>query len=256
MVIATWNVNSIRMRLPHVLEWLAEHRPTVLCLQETKVEDALFPRSEFDQLGYHLSIAGQKSYNGVAIISTLPIEDAQIGLPGDPPHAEKRMISATIAGIRVINVYVPNGSEVGSEKFSYKLDFLSRLRDAMTKWTADGRAAILLGDFNVAPEARDVYDPAAMEGQVLFHPDERSALAAVKSVGLEDVYRLHHSETGRYSWWDYRMNAFRRNMGLRIDHVWTTPDHARSCAACEIDTAPRKREKPSDHAPVVATFSL
>lgn len=254
VTIATWNVNSIRTRVPHVLDWLAEHRPTVLCLQETKVEDPLFPRREFEEQGYHLSVSGQKSYNGVAVLSIVPIEETRFGLPGDPDDAPRRLMTAVIAGIRVINVYVPNGSEVGSEKFAYKLNFLSRLRNVVEKWISDGRPSVLLGDLNVAPEARDVYDPVAMEGQILFHPDERAGLSAVKDIGLEDLFRLHHADDGRYSWWDYRMNAFRRNMGLRIDHIWATLDLAKRCTACEIDIAPRKREKPSDHAPVWARF--
>lgn len=254
MIIATWNVNSVRMRLGHVLDWLVERRPTVLCLQETKVEDDLFPRSEFERTGYRLAVAGQKSYNGVAILSMLPLEDVRIGLPGDPADAPRRLISARIAGLRLVNVYLPNGSEVGSEKFSYKLSFMSRLRDVAAGWIAEGPPVVLAGDFNVAPEARDVYDPVAMEGQILFHPDERAALSAIQAVGLEDVLRRHRPEPGLYTWWDYRMNAFRRKMGLRIDHIWATPDLAGRSLDCEIDPSPRKREKPSDHAPVLATF--
>ena len=252
--IATWNVNSVRMRLETVLDWLENHQPQVLCIQETKTPDVQFPKESFLKLGYEVTFTGQKSYNGMAIISTLPSTDVCFDFAENPDALQKRFISATISGIRLINVYFPNGSEVGSPQFAYKLDFIAQLRRHLESNLAPTDPLILVGDFNIAPEARDVYDPVAMDGEILFHPEERAALAALKAWGLVDVFRLHHEEAGQYSWWDYRMNAFRRNMGLRIDHIWGTPALAARCIACDIDKEPRTRPRPSDHVPVLATF--
>lgn len=251
--VATWNVNSIRVREPAVRAWLERHRPDVLCLQETKVVDEKFPCAGFEALGYRVEAFGQPTYNGVAILSRHPLSDCVRGLPGEPPDAPRRAIAATVAGIRIVDVYVPNGESVGSEKFAYKLDWMRRLRAAIEA-PARREALLLCGDLNVAPEARDVYDPAALEGDVLFHPDSRAALAGLAGCGLVDAFRLHHQEAGCYSWWDYRMNAFKRRRGLRIDHILVTPPLAERCTSCEIDVEPRAQVQPSDHTPVIATF--
>ncbi len=251
--VATWNVNSIRVREAAVCAWLERLRPDVLCLQETKVVDEKFPRAGFERLGYGVETFGQPTYNGVAILSRRPLVDCQRGLPGDTPDAPRRLLAATIAGVRIVNVYVPNGDTVGSEKFAFKLDWLRRLRESLEPLPRDGDL-LVCGDFNVAPEPRDVYDPAAWEGTVLFHPSARSALADLAALGLTDALRLHHPEGGLYSWWDYRLNAFKRRMGLRIDHILVSDPLAGRCTACQIDTEPRGLPQPSDHAPVIATF--
>src|SRR3990172_1508458 len=254
--IATWNVTSIRMRLETVLDWLEKHQPQVLCIQETKTPDVQFPKESFYKLGYEVSFTGQKSYNGMAIISALPSTDVCFDFTENPDALQKRFISATLGGIRLINVYFPNGSEAGSPQFAYKLDFIAQLRRHLESSHTPRAPLALVGDFNIAPEARDVYDPVAMDGEILFHPEERAALAVLKAWGLVDVFRLHHEEGGQYSWWDYRMNAFRRNMGLRIGHSWGKLALAARCIACDIDKEPRTQPKPSDHAPVVAPFQI
>lgn len=253
LTLATWNVNSIRVREAAVLDWLERTAPDVLCLQETKVVDAQFPRDGFARLGYRAETWGERTYNGVATLSRLPLEDVVRGLPGDGGDAPRRALAATVGGIRVWNVYVPNGQAPGSDKFAFKLDWLARLRGAIAPVAPDTRLAVC-GDFNVAPEARDVHDPAALADDVLFHPEARAALQALLDAGLRDTFRLHHEEAGLYSWWDYRMNAFRRRRGLRIDHVFASPALAATCLACDIDAEPRGRPQPSDHAPVVARF--
>jgi exodeoxyribonuclease-3 len=252
--IATWNVNSIRARQEAVLSWLRKHAPDLLCLQETKVEDAQFPMEAFRAAGYEPVVAGQKSYNGVAMLSKRPLTEVRIGFADLPLDEQKRLMAATIDGIRVINVYMPNGQSVGSEKFIYKLGFIARLRTYLDQCHKPEEPLVLVGDFNVAPEPIDVHDPKGWEGEVLFHPEARAALAHLKSWGLEDLFRLHHTEGGAYSWWDYRIAAFRRNLGLRIDHLWGTSGVAARCRGCEIDKAPRAGERPSDHAPVIAVF--
>ena len=251
--VATWNVNSIRVREAAVRGWLERHAPDVLCLQETKVVDEKFPRAGFEALGYQIAAAGQPTYNGVAILSRHPIEQRVDALPGDGADAPRRYLAATIAGLRIVNVYVPNGDTVGSDKYKFKLDWLGRLRAALD--AVEHRADLLVcGDFNVAPEPRDVYDPAAVENDVLFHAEARRALADVLAWGLSDAFRLHHDEAGQFSWWDYRLNAFKRKMGLRIDHILVSAPLARRCTGCVIDVEPRAATQPSDHAPVVATF--
>ena len=252
--IATWNVNSIRTRQDAVLSWLRKHEPDLLCLQETKVEDEKFPMDVFRAAGYAPAVAGQKSYNGVAMLSKRPVSEVRIGFPDLPLDEQKRLMAATIDGIRVINVYMPNGQSVGSEKFIYKLGFIARLRTYLDQCHKPEEPLVMVGDFNVAPEPIDVHDPKGWEGEVLFHPEARAALAHLKSWGLEDLFRLHHSEGGAYSWWDYRIAAFRRNLGLRIDHIWATPSVAARCRGCEIDKDPRAEARPSDHAPVIAVF--
>jgi len=255
MKIVTWNVNSVRARLPRVVEWITRQQPDVLCMQETKTVDADFPRAEFEALGYHLELFGQKTYNGVAIASRVTATAVVRGLPDDPLDADRRLIAGTFGGVRVIGVYVPNGTEVGSERFAFKLAWFRRLR-TMLEATATPRDPVLIcGDFNVAPEDRDVYDPEAWRGRLLFHPDEQAALRHVMAWGLVDAFRLHEPGGGHYSWWDYRSGAFHRGWGLRIDLVLMTESLAARCRAVTIDREARKGEKPSDHAPVVADLA-
>jgi exodeoxyribonuclease III len=249
MRIATWNVNSLKVRLPHVLDWLVTNQPDVLCLQETKQVDSQFPLVELQQVGYQAVFSGQKTYNGVAIISKLPPTEVVYGLP-DFADEQKRVLAATIQGVRVICVYVPNGESVGSDKYQYKLAWLAALQAWLKEELQRHPKLALLGDYNVAPEDRDVHDPAAWQGNVLVSPAERAAFAALVQLGLRDSFRLFEQPDKSYSWWDYRMMAFRRNMGLRIDHILLSP--ALECSACSIDRAPRKLERPSDHTPVVA----
>lgn len=254
MRIATWNVNSIRARATSVLGWLSRCEPDVLCMQETKVEDDDFPTDEFLRLGYAVLTSGQKSYNGVAIASRLPVSDVAMGLLDDPDDTQKRVIRATISGMRVYSVYVPNGKSPNNPAFQEKLRFFSRLRETVARELESTSAVAICGDFNVAPHERDVPDPDAMRGQLHFHPDEHRALASLMSVGLVDVFRMHHTENRRYSWWDYRAGSFRRNIGLRIDFILASAWLASACTSADIDVAPRREEKASDHTPVMATF--
>jgi exodeoxyribonuclease III len=249
MKLATWNVNSLKVRLPHLLEWLAANPVDVVCLQETKTEDKNFPLAELQQAGYQVAFSGQKTYNGVAILSREPADDVQYGIPNFEDE-QKRVLAATISGVRVVCVYIPNGQEVGSDKYQYKLKWLA----ALTAWLKDELVKYprlaLLGDYNIAPEDRDVYDPVAWQGNVLVSEAERDAFQALLHLGLRDSYRLFEQADKSYSWWDYRMMAFRRNMGLRIDHILISS--GLQCTSCLIDKAPRKLERPSDHTIVVA----
>ena len=249
MKIATWNVNSLKVRLPHLLGWLAEQQPDVVCLQETKQQDADFPHAELQAAGYHSVCSGQKSYNGVALLSREPIADVQTGIP-DFADEQKRVIAGTIGDVRIVCVYVPNGQSVDSDKYQYKLNWLA----ALTAWLKDELAKhpklALLGDYNIAPEDRDVHDPQAWQGNVLVSEPEREAFKGLAALGLRDAFRLFEQDAKSYSWWDYRMLAFRRNQGLRIDHILIS--EALQCTACVIDKAPRKLERPSDHTPVIA----
>ncbi|MEO8605990.1 MAG: exodeoxyribonuclease III [bacterium] len=255
MQIATWNVNSLRVRLPQVLDWLRAEQPDVLAMQETKCEDGKFPAADFAALGYAALWSGQKTYNGVATLARTAPADACLALPGaDDP--QRRVLAATIAGVRVVNVYVPNGERVASEKYAYKLAWLERLHSFLADELTRHARLVVLGDFNIAPEARDVHDPAAWEGQVLFSQPERAALQRLLDVGLADSFRLFEQPEREFSWWDYRMGAFRRNFGLRIDHVLLSDSLRSACHACRIDKAPRRLERPSDHAPVIAELSL
>jgi len=253
MKLVTWNVNSLKVRLPQVLDWLAAHQPDVLCLQETKLEDVNFPVAEIAAAGYQVLFSGQKTYNGVAILSKTPASEIVTAIPGFV-DVQKRVLAATIAGVRVINLYIPNGQSVDSDKYQYKLGWL----EAMTAWLTDELARhprlALLGDFNIAPDERDVHDPKAWEGQVLFSLPEREAFRRLVDLGLADSFRLFEQPEKLYSWWDYRMNAFRRNMGLRIDHILLSPALAETCKSCTIDKEARKAERPSDHAPVMVEF--
>ncbi len=251
MKVATWNVNSLKVRLPQVLDWLQKHAPDVLCLQETKLEDAKFPEQDLRAAGYHAVYSGQKTYNGVAILSKLSATDAQSSIPGfDDP--QKRVLAATINGARVICLYVPNGQSVDSDKYLYKLNWLARATDWLRLERAANDRLIVVGDFNVAPEERDVHDPKAWEGQVLCSVPERRAFQDLLAIGLVDGFRLFEQPPQAYTWWDYRMNAFKRRMGLRIDHILLSNSVAATCRACSIDIEPRKDERPSDHAPVFA----
>lgn len=251
MKIATWNVNSLRVRMPQVLDWLGRHRPEVLCLQETKLEDANFPVSAINEAGYQVLFSGQKTYNGVCIVSLAQPSETITGIPGFE-DSQKRVLAATVGGIRIINIYVPNGENTGSDKYQYKLRWLAAFRDWLGQELARHPRLAVLGDFNIAPENRDVHDPAAWEGNVLFSVPERNAFKELLAAGLKDAFRLFEQPEKSFTWWDYRMNAFRRKMGLRIDHILLSPELARRCRACSIDEAPRKAERPSDHAPVVA----
>ncbi len=255
MKIATWNVNSIRVRLPHVLDWLGKHKPDVLCLQETKVMDEDFPAAEFEQAGYAAMFSGQKSYNGVATLSRQPACDVVRALP-KADGTQKRLLAASVNGVRIVNVYVPNGEAVSSDKYGYKLAWLKALKAYLKAELETYPKLAVLGDFNIAPEERDVHDPKLWEGSVLFSDKERAAFQALVSTGLADTFRRFDQPPMSFSWWDYRMGAFRRNHGLRIDHILASRALASACKACHIDSAPRGLERPSDHAPVTAEFDL
>jgi exodeoxyribonuclease-3 len=253
--IATWNVNSLRVRLPHLKDWLAAHPVDAIALQETKLADPDFPKDEIEALGLHVAFSGQRTYNGVAIVSRAPLADSVAGIPGFEDE-QKRVLAATVGGVRLIDVYVPNGQTVGSDKFEYKLRWLDALRGYVAAEIARHPRLVLLGDFNIAPEDRDVHDPKAWEGSVHVSPAERAALQALQTVGLKDCFRLFEQPEKLYSWWDYRMMAFRRNAGLRIDLILASTTLAQKCLESRIDKAPRKLERPSDHAPVLATFDI
>lgn len=255
MKIATWNVNSLRVRLPQVLEWMQRMQPDVLCLQETKVIDDDFPLAAIRDAGYHAAYAGQKTYNGVAVLSLAPITTTVSTFP-DFADVQKRMLAVTIGEFRVVNVYIPNGQEVGSDKYAYKLIWLQALQRLVAAELKTNRPFVLLGDFNIAPEARDVHDPQAWEGRVLFSEPERKAFQALIGVGLVDVFRSFEQPEKSFSWWDYRAGGFRRNHGLRIDHILASVPLSARCRVCTIDTEPRRHEQPSDHAPVLAEFDL
>jgi len=252
--IASWNVNSVRARRERLFRWLATQAPDVVCLQELKTTEADFPFDDLRAAGYHAVIHGQKTYNGVAILSRVEATDVERGFGDGGDDTQSRLIAARVAGVRVASVYVPNGQEVGSEKWRYKLAWLGCLRSWLDARCTPGEPLVLCGDFNVAPEARDVYDPAAWESTVLFHPDARSALERVRSWGFTDTLRIHHQEAGLYSWWDYRMLAFPKDNGLRIDHIFASEPMARRCTAASIDRQERKGQLPSDHAPVLSEF--
>jgi exodeoxyribonuclease-3 len=253
--IATWNVNSLRVRLPHLAEWLAANPVDAIGLQELKLPDEQFPRAEIEALGMHAAHYGQRTYNGVAILARGPLADVATGIPGDD-DPQRRVIAATIGGIRLVNVYVPNGQEVGSEKYAYKLGWLEKLRAWLAGELARRPLLAIIGDFNIAPEDRDVHDPAKWEGSVHVSEPERKALSAITGLGLVDLFRRFEQPPGTYSWWDYRMGAFRRNHGLRIDLVLASAELAARCRACTVDRSPRAWERPSDHAPVVASFDI
>jgi exodeoxyribonuclease-3 len=253
MKLATWNVNSLKVRLPHVLQWLADNPVDVLCLQETKTIDEKFPVAEIVAAGYHVAFTGQKTYNGVAILSKYAITEILKNIPAFEDE-QQRIIAATIEGVRVICAYVPNGQAVDSDKYQYKLRWLDGLHTWLSKECKTHPQIAVLGDYNIAPEDRDVHDPVAWQGQVLVSEPERAALQRLCALNLTDAFRLFEQPEKLYSWWDYRQMAFRRNRGLRIDLILLSPALVARCSACVIDKAPRKWEQPSDHTPVVATI--
>ncbi len=251
MKLAAWNVNSLKIRLPQVVDWLSTNQPDVLCLQETKTEDDKFPLAEIKAAGYHALFSGQKTYNGVAILSKQQGKETVSAIPAFN-DMQKRVLAATIENMRVICVYAPNGQSVDSDKYRYKLEWLAAfnnwLKDELTRYPQ----LAVLGDLNIAPEDRDVHDPQAWEGNVLVSPRERLAFREMLKLGLKDSFRLFEQPEKSFSWWDYRMNAFRRNLGLRIDHILLSHTLAPGCKSSTIDTKPRQAERPSDHAPVLA----
>jgi exodeoxyribonuclease III len=253
--IVTWNVNSLRVRLPQLLEWLASERPDIVALQETKLPDADFPLTQIQDAGYHALYSGQKTYNGVAILSRTPAHDPVRDVPG-LDQRQRRIVAASYHGVRVLNLYVPNGQAVGSDKYAYKLEWMETLTGYVAAQLSQYPRLLVAGDFNVAPEERDVHDPKAWQGQVLFSEPERAAFRRLLAAGLSDSFRLFNQPDGSYSWWDYRMGAFRRNQGLRIDHILVSDALRAACLSCRIDKEARRRERPSDHAPVVAAFEL
>ena len=259
MKIATWNVNSIRTRLDHVVNWLKANPVDVLCVQETKVVDADFPRSPLEALDYHLYLSGQKSYNGVALLSRTPLTDVSTGFAPILGEAivgeldeQKRVITGMLGAIRIVNLYVPNGSEVGSDKYQYKLRWLEMLQAYLKTLLSQHSNLLVCGDFNIAPEDRDIHDPTGRENHIMASEAERQALqSSILSLGLVDAFRKFNQEGGQFSWWDYRAAAFRRNLGWRIDHHYLSPSLAERAICCVVDREPRKLEKPSDHAPVL-----
>ena len=253
--IATWNVNSVNARLPNVLEWLRAARPDVALLQEIKCLDTAFPREDIEELGYEVATHGQKSYNGVAILSRRPIEDVARGLPGDPLDEQARYIEATVGGVRVASIYLPNGNPIGTEKFAYKLAWLERLRAHAAALLELDELFVLGGDYNVIPEPVDCHDPRAWAGDALFQPESRRAFRALLHLGLTDAFRaLHPGEERAYSFWDYQRGSFQLDHGVRIDHLLLSPLAADRLASCAIDKEPRRRPKASDHTPVVVVL--
>jgi exodeoxyribonuclease-3 len=249
--ISSWNVNSLKIRLPQLIEWLDSRQPDIVCLQETKLEDRNFPSTEIDAAGYSVCFFGQKTYNGVALLSRYPLSEVIYGNPCFPDE-QKRLISATAGTSRVVCAYVPNGQTVGSDKYAYKLDWLRALAEWLEEEMAVYPNLIVAGDFNIAPEDRDVYDPGVWAGQLLCSDAERAAFRKLQALGLKDSFRLFDQAEKTYSWWDYRMLGFQKNNGLRIDHILLSPPLAERCRSSGVDREMRKRERPSDHAPVMA----
>lgn len=253
--IATWNVNSLRVRLPHVLAWLKENNPDVLALQETKLQDDDFPLAAFHDAGYEAVYSGQRTYNGVAILSRKQVKDVIRDLP-DHQDVQRRVLAVLAEDIRILDLYVPNGESTTSEKYQYKLDWLEKLDLFLKRELKTHPRVIVLGDFNIAPEEMDVHDPKLWDGQVLFSMPERKAFQDMLNLGFNDCFRQLNPTEKSYSWWDYRLNAFKRNMGLRIDHILASSQLAPHCVKCYIDKSQRALERPSDHAPVIAEFKL
>lgn len=261
MEVATWNVNSIRMRLTHITDWLQANPIDVLCLQETKVTDELFPKEAFASLGYHTYIYGQKAYNGVALISKVPLEKVHLGFAGvlesevvGDLDEQKRVITGVLNSTCIVNLYVPNGSSLGSDKYAYKLRWLTLLREYLAVLLSQYERVNVCGDFNIALEDRDIYDPADKATHIMSSPPEREALQSVLSLGFKDAFRKFNQEEGHFSWWDYRAASFRRNQGWRIDHHYLSPLLYEQAHRCTIDIEPRKREQPSDHTPVIVQY--
>lgn len=251
MKIATWNVNSLNVRLPHLLGWLATAAPDIVGLQELKCEDAKFPVDAIREAGYEAVFSGQKTYNGVAILSRTPISNVQRGIAGYD-DSQQRVIAATVNGVRIINAYFPNGQAPGTEKFAYKLDWLAHLTAWLKQELTTSPELCLIGDYNIAPTDADAHPD--WKEEIHVSPPERAAFSALEALGLNDVFRKFEQADKSFSWWDYRMNAFRRNLGLRIDHILASPLLAQRCTGCMIDKSTRVLERPSDHAPVIATF--
>ena len=256
MKLVTWNINSIRARTQRLVGWLDANRPDVVCLQETKVEDAQFPLEAVEKLGYRAVMFGQKSYNGVAILSTAELTDVTRGFGDDPDDDEARVIAATTHGIRVVDVYVPNGQDLTSDRYPYKLAWYGRLRAFLERTTSPDRPVVVCGDMNVTADDQDVWSPAAWKDQIHCSPPEREALANMRAWGLDDVFRVKKPEGGVWSWWDYRGVSFFKDQGLRIDHILTTAVLTAKCTSCVVDRTARKGQDASDHAPVTATFGL
>ena len=263
MRIATWNVNSLRVRLEQVVHWLETHQPDVLCLQETKVADDLFPHDPLNAVGYRAAVSGQKAYNGVALVSRQPLEDLRIGFDGlleEDGEAvalseQKRVISGRLGPVRILNVYVPNGTSVGSKRYGYKLAWLDCLGRYVATQLEQDEPFCMAGDFNIAPEDRDLHDPQQFKGHVMASQQERDALQAVLGQDLKDVFRRFHGESGHWSWWDYRSGGWRRNQGWRLDQIYLTRDLHHTAKDCWIDRQPRGLPRPSDHAPVVVDLA-
>jgi exodeoxyribonuclease-3 len=255
MRIATWNVNSLKVRLPHLLDWMARTQPDVVCLQETKTEDANFPVAELRAAGYHAVYCGQKAYNGVAILSRSELTDVQHGIPNfaDDP---KRVIGATVDGVRIISIYAPNGQSLESEKYQYKLRWYEALAAWLTAELQGQPRVAVLGDYNVAPEDRDVHNPKRWEGGLHVSEPERAAFRRLLEVGFSDAFRLFAQAEKEFTWWDYRLMAYQRGWGLRIDEILLSAELAARCTTCSIDKSPRELERPSDHTPVIADLNL
>jgi exodeoxyribonuclease-3 len=251
MKLASWNVNSVKIRAPAVCEWLAAAAPDVLLMQELKCEAAAFPADAFRAAGYeHHHIVGQKTYNGVAIVSRRPFEIVLESLPGDETDAQSRYQEITINNLHIINIYAPNGNPLGTEKFPYKLAWLARLQVRLETLSRENKSFVVMGDFNIIPEARDCYEPAAWAGDALFQPESRAAWRRMVNLGLTDALRMHHPDEQLYTFWDYQGGAWQRNFGIRIDHILMSPTVADRCADAGADSAPRAKEQPSDHVPV------
>jgi exodeoxyribonuclease III len=255
MKIATWNVNSVRARLDRLLAWLERKQPDIVCLQELKAKEEAFPYGAIRQVGYHAAVYGQRTFNGVGILSRIEPVNVRRGMDDGVEDPQARFLAAQVGEVHVVSAYVPNGQIVGAAQYAYKLDWLRRLRSFLAKHCTAETPLVVCGDFNVAWDERDVADPAAWVETVLFHPTSRAALEGLLGWGLVDVHRQQHPEGGLYSWWDYRMRAFPKNDGLRLDYVFATAPLACRCTSAEIDREERKGEKPSDHAPVIAVFA-
>ena len=255
MKIATWNVNSINVRLPQMFDWVGRETPDVICLQETNVLMRIFRKTD-RCCRLSSGIFKQKSYNGVAILSKFPIEDIRTGFADDDEESPKRLIAATVNGVRIVNTYIPNGTELGTDKFTFKLNWLQKLRQFFDKDYKTDNKVLLCGDFNVAMDEVDVWSVPAWEGKLHFTKTERAAMYYVKQWGFVDAFRHLNGDVQEFSWWNYREGAWQRNRGLRIDYIWTSPTLAESCTSCVIDRSTRSLEKPSDHAPVIAEFNL
>jgi exodeoxyribonuclease III len=252
-IVASWNVNSLNVRLPQLLAWLHQAQPDIVGLQETKLTDDKFPRTEVEEAGYHVIYTGQKTYNGVALLSKTPPTDIVTSLPNSDDE-QRRFIAATIGGMRIINVYVPNGQAIDSDKYRYKLTWINALHSHLAEALQTHTSLAIMGDFNIAPADDDVHDPAAWKDQILCSPAEREALVRIRQLGLDDTFRRFEQAPQSFSWWDYRAAGFRRNLGLRIDLILASHPLAARCTKAWIDVTPRRQERPSDHTPVLATF--